>query len=247
VASPIERQLLPGFEEFARYAFPPNELGYCGPADTDAFPRGGDSDELISYAKEFDGAWPYLEAIADAQQSTDPLDAAVVRNYWIGGHLLQAVDPDALLTRLRTSFAGQVTGLLDALEPGQALAHHSFHVFVVYPWIRFLDRNPTKPVQVMQDCRIRWGTVQSVDGDHVVIDSRPLMFADGTLALGDPTPERVRWSKDGTSLAPAPVPGQTVSAHWDWACGSIRDDEREALATATQLSLDIVNAVRGRL
>jgi len=247
VASPIERQLPSGFAEFARYAFPPNELGYCGPADTDALLRGGDSDELIAYAKEFDGAWPYLEAIADAQRSTDPLDAAVVRNYWVGGPLLQAVDPDALLSRLRTSFAGQVTGLLDALEPGQALAHHSFHVFVVYPWIRFLDRNPTKPVQVMQDCRIRWGTVQSVEGDHVVIDSRPLTFADGTLALGDPTPERVRWRKDGTSLAPAPVPGQTVSAHWDWVCGSIGDDDSAALATATQLSLGIVNAVRSRL
>jgi hypothetical protein len=247
VASPTERQLPPGYQEFARYAFPPNELGYCGPADTDALLRGGNSAELVSHAKEFDGAWPYLDAIADAVGVTDPLKTEVVRNYWVGGPLLQAVDPDALLSRLRTSFAGQVTGLLDELGPGQALAHHSFHVFVVYPWIRFLDRNPTKPVQVMQDCRIRWGTVQSVDGDHAVIDSRPLVFADGTLALGDPTPERVRWSKDGTSLAPAPVPGQTVSAHWDWACGSILDEESEALATATQLSLDIVNVARSRL
>jgi hypothetical protein len=247
VASPTERQLLPGYEEFARYAFPPNELGYCGPADTEALLRGGNAAELAARAKEFDGAWPYLDAIADAVRAPDPLAAEVVRNYWVGGPLLQAVDPDELLRRLRTSFAGQVTGLLDALEPGQALAHHSFHVFVVYPWIRFLDRNPTKPVQVMQDCRIRWGTVQSVAGDHVVIDSRPLVFADGTLALGELTPERVRWSKEGTSLAPAPVPGQTLSAHWDWACGSIGDDEREALAAATQLSLDIVNAARNRL
>jgi hypothetical protein len=247
VRSPTQRQVSAGYEVFARYAFPPNELGYCGPADAEALLSEGSVAELASRAKEFDGAWPYLVALADATGVVDTLDAEVVRNYWVGGSLLKAVDSDALLSALRTSFAGQVTGLLDALEPGQALAHHSFHVFVVYPWIRFLDRNPTKPVQVMQDCRIRWGTVQSIAGDHVVIDSRPLTFADGRLALGDPTPERVRWRKDGTSLAPAPVPGQTVSAHWDWACGSIRDDEREALATATQLSLDIVNAVRSRL
>ncbi|WP_319445340.1 MULTISPECIES: DUF6390 family protein [unclassified Mycobacterium] len=247
MGSPTERHLPPGYQEFARYAFPPNELGYCGPADTEALLRGGDSLELVARAKEFDGAWPYLDAIADAVGLPDPLTAEVVRNYWIGGPLLQAVDPVALLSRLRTSFAGQVTGLLDALEPGQALAHHSFHVFVVYPWIRFLDRNPTKPVQVMQDCRIRWGTVQSVEGDHAVIDSRPLVFVGGALGLGAPIPERVRWRKDGTSLAPAPVPGQTVSAHWGWVCGLLEDGEGDACAAATQASLDIVNAVRSRL
>jgi hypothetical protein len=76
--------------------------------------------------------------------------------------------------------------MLNALEPGEALAHHSFHVFAVYPWVRFLDRGPTKPVQVMQDCRVRWGTVQSVQGDHAVIDSQPLTFADGRLGSAIP-------------------------------------------------------------
>jgi hypothetical protein len=64
--------------------------------------------------------------------------------------------------------------------------------------------------------------------------------------LGDPAPERVRWRRDGTSLAPPPVPGQTVSAHWDWLCGSLRDGDADACATATQASLDIVNAARSR-
>ena len=202
--------------------------------------------ELALRAKEFDGAWPYLDAIADAAGGIDSLDAAVVRNYWVGGPLLGAVDPDALLSRLRSSFAGQVTGLLDALGPGEALAHHSFHVFAVYPWVRFLDRGPAKPVQVMQDCRVRWGTVESVRGDHAVIDSQPLRFADGRLLLGEPARERVRWRKDGTSLAPEPLPGQVVTAHWDWVCGALRDGERDALAAATQVSLDIVNAARNR-
>ena len=246
MASPTERQLSAGYHQFARYAFPPNELGYCGPADTDALLSGGSVAELASRAREFDGAWPYLGAIADAAGVTDPLDAAVVRNYWVGGPLLAAVDPDALLSRLRSSFLGQVTGLLDALERGEALAHHSFHVFVVYPWIRFLDRDAEKPVQVMQDCRVRWGTVESVHGDHAVIHSQPLTFAGGRLLLGDPAPERVRWRRDGTSLAPPPIPGQTVTAHWDWLCGSLADGEGDACAMATQASLDIVNAARSR-
>ena len=44
---------------------------------------------------------------------SDPLDDDVVRNYWIGGPLLDKVDPDELLTRVAGAFTGQVTGMLD--------------------------------------------------------------------------------------------------------------------------------------
>lgn len=227
-----------GRARFASYAYPPNELGYCGPADTDIA-------ELASHAEEFDGAWPYLQAIAEAADVSDVLDDEVVRSYWVGGPLLDKVDPGALLTRLRTAFADQVTGILGDLDDrSQALAHHSFHVFVVYPWVRFLDRDPTTPVKVMQDCRIRWGTVASLDGDHAVIESSPLIF-DGRLALGEPVSERVRWNKNGSTLAAAPKPGSTVAAHWDWVCGSLDDDDCAALAAATQQTLALVNACRG--
>jgi hypothetical protein len=54
----------------------------------------------------------------------------------------------------------------------------------------------------------------------------------------------LRWRKDGTSLAPRPAVGQTASAHWDWICGALTDEESAALAAATQLTLDVVNAAR---
>lgn len=222
---------------FAQYAYPPNELGYCGPAD------GGGASGLAAHAKEFDGAWPYLAAIADAVDATDPLDEDVVTNYWVGGQMLSKVDPADLLTRLRASFQGQVTGLLDVIDPGPGvLAHHSFHVFVVYPWVRFLDRDSTTALGVMQECRIRWGTVESIEGERAVIASRPLQLDGGALALGAPRPERVQWKKGEVSLAPAPAPGSIVAAHWDWVCGSLADDESAALESATQATLNLVNA-----
>ena len=174
--------------------------GYCGPADAA-------HTELASHAREFDGAWPYLQAIADAAGVSDPLDEDVVRSYWVGGPLLDKVDPAELLSRLRSAFTGQVTGLLgDLPDRSHVLAHHSFHVFVVYPWVRFLDRDPSTPLRVMQDCRIRWGTVDSVADEHADIVSRPLSFACGALALGDPRVETVRWSKDGAVTGPAADP-----------------------------------------
>ena len=226
-----------GRDLFACYAFPPNELGYCGPADTSQA-------ELASHAKEFDGAWPYLQAIAEAAGISDPLDDSVVRNYWVGGPLLDKVDPDDLLTRLRSAFTGQVTGMLDDLMPGNALAHHSFHVFVVYPWVRFLHRDPATPVRVMQACRIRWGTVESADDEHAVISSAPLTFDGANLGLGGPRQERVRWRSDSTSLAPAPAPGDLVAAHWDWVCATVTESECDELADATARTLDLVNAYR---
>lgn len=226
-----------GHALFAQYAYPPNELGYCGPA------QGDGPSELATHAKEFDGAWPYLTAIADAVGSSDPLAEDIVRSYWVGGPSLGKVDPAVLLTRLRTAFKGQVTGLLDTVPATtRVLAHHSFHVFVVYPWVRFLSRDAATALQIMQDCRIRSGTVEAISGDDAVIASRPLVFGDGRLTLGEPRTERVRWKKGELSLAPAPMPGAIVSAHWDWVCGTLTDDENAALESATQATLDLVNA-----
>ncbi|MGE2718603.1 DUF6390 family protein [Mycolicibacterium celeriflavum] len=226
---------------FGRYAYPPNELGYCGPAD------GGGTSGLASHAREFDGAWPYLSAIAEAVDASDALDAEVVRSYWVGGRALSKVEPQALLARLRAAFAGQVTGMLDTVPAtGDALAHHSFHVFVVYPWVRFLGRDAGTAVDVMQACRIRWGVVEAVTGDQAEITSRPLQYTNGRLTLGDPRPERIAWKRGDLSLAPPPRPGGVVSAHWDWICGALTDEEAADLETATQTTLDLVNSVIGQ-
>jgi Family of unknown function (DUF6390) len=204
-----------GQELFGRYAYPPNELGYCGPTG------GGGTSGLASHAREFDGAWPYLTAIADAVGASDPLDEDVVNSYWVGGPALDKVDPVQLLARLRAAFKGQVTGLLDE--------------------VRFLRRDAATALQVMQDCRIRWGTVESVAGEHAVIASRPLQLDGDRLILGEPQTEAVQWRKGEVSLAPAPAPGAIVSAHWDWVCGTLSETESAALAAATQATLDLVN------
>jgi Family of unknown function (DUF6390) len=244
--APAQRLPL-GHALFARYALAPNELGYCGPADVAVLLRGGNPAEVAAHAREFDGTWPYLAAIAQAAGVTDPLDADVVNTYWVGGPLLGRIDPASLLNTLRGAFAGQVTGLLaDLTDPAGVLAHHSFHVFVVYPWVRFLGRDAATALRVMQDCRIRWGMVESVDGEAAMILSRPLVFDGDVIALGDAVAERVQWSANGVSLVSAPRPGDTVSAHWHRMCGTLTDAETAALATATQTTLDLVNTTRNR-
>jgi hypothetical protein len=240
-----DQELPAGYSLFARYAFPPNELGYCGPADSDVFLRADNPGEVAAHAKEFEGAWPYLHALAEAADTANPLDADVVHSYWVGGPLLGRVDAAHLVTTLQQAFTGQVTGLLRGLGfTPKALAHHSFHVFVVYPWVRFLDRDAATALNVLQNCRIRWGKVESVDGDHVTLSAHPLTYTDGLLALGEPRLERVRWRKSGVSLIGPPRSDDVVSAHWDWICGVLTGAECTALAHATQTTLDLVNAAR---
>ena len=87
---------------FARYAFPPNSHGYCGPADNVAFfeqgVTGEDDGGLRAMAREFAGAWPYLELIAHSTR----LAARDVAE-WRPPHPSRATGPDkpASLTMAR--------------------------------------------------------------------------------------------------------------------------------------------------
>ena len=63
---------VPGPILFARYAFGPNRLGYCGPDDAaELFGQatgGGELPALRRLAQQFEGAYPYLELIARANR-----------------------------------------------------------------------------------------------------------------------------------------------------------------------------------
>ena len=239
--------LTSGALSFARYAFPPNELGYCGPDGASLLlehaTSGAEHPEIIRRAREFDGAWPYLETIAAACGIDDPLDARVVEAYWVGSDLLERVDPEVFLTTLAAKFAGQVGGVWDRVSASAGpLAHHSFHVFAVYPWFGLLGGGSDVPLSVLESCRIRWGTVVAIDGDHAVVRSQPLSWDGSVLSLGAEREESVRWSDGGRSLQARLETGDQVSLHWDWVCERLSEDQVNELARCSARQLDVVNA-----
>jgi len=226
---------IPGLQLFVRYAYPPNALGYCGPEDSEAFRRYGltgvaDAD-LARLARSFAGAWPYLELIAGHCGIGDPLDRRVVEAYWVGNRLLAGVG----LARLGSRFGGLAA---DAFEGGAA--HHSFHVFCVYPWAGLLDdrRKADQALTVLDQCRIRWGRVTAVRGDQVVVKSRPLTWDGRQLGLGRPVTQVA-----GTSVVGAgePAVGDCVSLHWHWVCDRLSQRQLRALRAYTRQNLDLVN------
>ncbi|MEK6720790.1 MAG: DUF6390 family protein [Chloroflexota bacterium] len=234
---------------FARYAYPPNERGYCGPPDSAAMLQYGAAGVvdrgLIELAKGFAGAWPYLEFISAATGIADPLDRRVVEAYWLGNGLLDRIDMtrfgNSLMDRFRRR-AGTSWGFMAEAIPEGALPHHSFHVFGVYPWVGLLgaDRGDT-PLHVLQNCRIRWGQVVAIRDEEVDVLSRPLTWDGTAVGFGEPALETARGASNGLGLAPAYAVGDWVSLHWGWVCDRLSRRQLTSLRHFSMLQIDIVN------
>jgi hypothetical protein len=236
---------------FARFAYPPNELGYCGPDDAQALlehtATGEDEAGLRRLARGFEGAWPYLELIAAANGLADPLDQRVVDAYWVGNRLLDRVPPGLLCRSLEDRFArrtGRAFERLVAPAPVGARPHHAFHVFGIYPWVGLLRSGLVdEPLRVLDRCRIRWGQVVETEGDWAVVRSRPLRWDGRRLALGPPRAERVRCAEGSLGLAGPLAVGDRCALHWDWVCDVLSPDRFTALQHYSARQLDLVNAM----
>ena len=233
---------------FARYAFPPNALGYCGPDDHAALLEYADAGVVDGGLRElalgFAGAWPYLEIIAGVNGIDDPLDGRVVDAYWIGNRLLDAVDRSTFGASLEARFrsrSGEGWKHLAPAIPAGGMPHHSFHVFGVYPWVGLLrSGSVTEPLHIIDRCRIRWGTVLATSIDQAVVRYQPLAWDGTRIHLGDEDVETVRTHADGKALTHDLHAGDTVAMHWDWVCGRLSGSQLPRLRRYSAAALSLL-------
>ncbi len=238
-----------GARLFAQYAYSPNKLGYCGPADSEALLElgawGSTDADIESIARRFSGAWPYLSILAEQAGIADPLDKRVVRAYWTGGPLLRQVDRSKFGSTLLEFIAGQAGHYWQHLTQelgSEAVATHGFHVFGVYPWTRMLlGELSTQPLIVLDSCRVRWGRMIAQDGDHVIARSRGLTWDGRQLGMTAPRQERVRVTIDGVSFVPGVKRGDWLAMHWDWVCDVLSPVEVTQLRHWTRWQLQATN------
>ncbi len=230
---------------FARYAFMPNRLNYCG---------GDDNKELFDYCvarqsdpglvdilKKFQAALPYLKLIAYTNGIADPFDLRVVEAYWIGNSLLERVDLVRFYDSLEARFAGQLNrkalGYLLSKPPLGARPHHSFHVFDVHARTGSL----THDLETMDRCRIGWGRVVEADPGRLLVSHRPLKLREGRLVLGNEEPRIITGQINGNGFVSGFQPGDWVSFHWDWLCDVLTERQVKNLERYTRYHLQLAN------
>ncbi len=246
---------------FARYAFGPNRLGLCGPDDADALIEAAaagtsgtaataataETDRLLrELARGFEGAYPYLELIAAANSIADPLDPRVVEAYWLGGPLADGVRAADLATSLEGRFRRRLSNrewprLAQAAAPdGRPV--HAFHVLDVFPKLGLLRGEASAGVlDTMDRCRIRWGTVTSVEGEWATVSGPAITQVAGQLRLAGTAATRVRVSAGGHGFGVGIAPGDEVSFHWEWLCDRLTPASREHLERSTRRELAVAN------
>jgi hypothetical protein len=250
VAPPRAIPAVPGPVRFARYAYGPNRLGYCGPDAADELlgeaAEGGDLRRIRELATGFEGAYPYLELIAASNGIADPLDDRVVEAYWLGSELLDHVPAAGFARSMEERFRPRVRAdawrWLAGKAPDGARPVHAFHVLDIFPAVGMLRGGQVDDVvRTIDSCRIRWGRVRErIDGE-LLVDAVPLELVDGRLRLGAPRPETIRGWQDGLGFIDDAGPGDWVSIHWDWACDRLDERRLTRLQGWTRRQLEIAN------
>ena len=221
---------------FARFAAPPNVLGYCGGRDSDGLVghlrAGLDGPELVELCRAFEGAWPYLQLIASSAGVADPLDPRVVQAYWLGNGLLDRVSPAAFQADLDTRFRPRTSRSewpwLASKPAAGARPHHSFHVLEVMPRIGMLRAGQVGAIlPAMERCLIRPARVVRDGPEGTVVAVRPLLLRDGRLTFGVSLEEPV------TAGGEALEPGDVIAVHWGWSCGRLTSREQAGLERVT--------------
>lgn len=217
-----------------KHAFPPNNLGYCGP-DVRGRIRDylhGDSsgESLLPFLTKFEAAYPFVRMIAKSS-GMSPFDYRVTEAYWIGNTLLDEVQPADFLEFTRKDLIssrrtmGRKGGGLRSEEAkllfrnlgAMAKPHHTFYVLDMYSRSVENPESKEKLLELMDSCRISWGKVLEVKRDTLIVERPGLMFSgDEMLALTRPKKTEVGYDPEirpFDSIRRA----DWVSVHWNFA------------------------------
>ncbi|MEW6721859.1 MAG: DUF6390 family protein [Candidatus Micrarchaeota archaeon] len=222
----------------AKYALPPNALGYCGSGEFRGALKSGSQAVLEKELKKFKVHYAYLSLIA-RENGLGPFDLRVVRAFWTGNRLLENVSRAALRAFIRKElFGGRKGSRAEALArnlPEGILPHHSFNSL----YVNFVTGKVAPSVRNLDSCCITWGEVLSAGKNSATL-RRACITWDGGFALEEKD-ERVALSRAGVSMVQGAKKGDFLAVHWGVAVEKLTDASLRKLERYTRANIDAIN------
>jgi len=236
----------------AKHAFMPNSLGYCGPDERGQIQReleGNRSDDaLVQTLQRFEAAYPFLKLIARSS-GRDVFDYSVPEAYWIGNRLLDLVPVSDFYSFSHHEIKGRdpekVREVFKQLD-GVAPPHHTFYVMSTYATTAVPDgpnvsnEARRKIAEVVDNCRISWGTVREVGKDELQVKVRRVTVDDGGLSLTGPVVKKVRYNPEVRPFGTVKE-GDVVSIHWNYACDVLTPRQTGNISKYTHSDISLIN------
>lgn len=234
-----------GAELAARYAFPPNNLGYCGGASfcsvlRDYLDGVQGSDALERELKKFRAHHAYLSLIA-RENGLKPFDLEVVKAFWTGNGLLRNVSRKALRQFIvRDLFAGkQKTRAKKLAEnlPEGLVPHHSFNAL----YINFVTDKVRKSADNFDSCCVTAAKVLAISGNKAKVNRGSIALDEAGRFVIRQKIQTVALGRKGIRLIGKPETGDLVSVHWGMAIQRLGLKDAAALDRYTRMNMDAIN------
>lgn len=240
-----------GIVQCGRYAFQPNALGFCGPADagnlfelTHRAERRPGFEQLLA---RFETLYPYLTTLARVSGIHDTFDQRVVEAYWLGRPLDRRVSASAFHRHFRDSLNLRKrlpAALLDEITDQTHVSgqfNHTSHVLAAFTRLELAAGGALLPT--LDQCRISWGTVVDVQIGSAVVRRQPLVRNNNQYALGPAEAYDARFTWQGDSLVAGLTRGDVVALHWGWVCDTLNPVEAGWLKRATVRAIALRNVL----
>ncbi len=241
--------MIDGLRLFCKFAFPPNNLHYCGskelPSLINAFLSGNNSLENSIRKKipSFEMAFPYLSLLA-RKNSCDFLDEKIVEGYWIGNNLIKDLKKKELeeiyFSLVNSNYLNkEAAEELISVLPEKTDLHHSFHVFLFHS----LTDKTKGTIDFMDSCKISFGKVlqENKETKKLLVEYYPVVSVNNKLFLGEEIVKEIsffpEWNQKITK-------GSLIAFHWNVFCTPINIQQFNSLKKFTENSINFVNSIK---
>jgi hypothetical protein len=235
---------------FAKYAFAPNKLYFCGPNSSRTifeYAAIGKSDRgLLPLLEQFEGAFPYLQLIAQENKIQNPFNWHVVEAYWLGNDLLNNIQIRSFYAHLADRFQKRAKlknwAKLEKKFSFSPKPNHLFHVLEIYHLIGTIRGGQiTTLMNHINQCRISWGKIIKINKDKLFVETREIETLNNKLILGTPQEKEINYQFRDQSFIKNINIGDWISIHWNWACDILDQRQLANLKKYTLLNLKFAN------